>query len=206
MKFVYAFVLLLVPVIASADIVIDFEGFDLDGQTFLDVGSPLEFANAGNSGVDVSFQQGADLRVYDLFSFGGDPNATGQALIDFPFPAGSNTAGTQILFSSEIIYFSLDAGDFGGDNDSPITIRAFDANDNILAIDSETWGASQFPPFITLEVTAPGIRRIEYKSGGSFAGSTFIDNVTFTAVPEPGSMAILALGLAGVMLRQRRRS
>ncbi len=35
------------------------------------------------------------------------------------------------------------------------------------------------PPFSTLTVNVPGIRKIVYKSGGAYANSTFIDNLTF---------------------------
>jgi hypothetical protein len=33
-----------------------------------------------------------------------------------------------------------------------------------------------------------------------------VENVTANAVPEPGSLALLGLGIAGLMLAQRRKA
>lgn len=185
--------------------VVDFENFALGGNTFLDVGASLVFTNVDGSGVDVTINEGADNRVYDLFLFAGNSSATSQALIDFPWPIGSNEIGTTILFSSAVSSFSLIAGDFGSDADGSMTITAFDSGNNIIASDSVIWGAGQMPPFALLSVAGDAIRKVVYHSGGDFQNSTFIDDLTFTAVPEPSSALLLGLGLATMALRSRRR-
>ena len=158
--------------------VIDFEDFDLGGMSYLDVGSPLTFPDVDGSGVTVSIVQGADNRIYDLYLFGG---WVGQALIDWPWGgAMSNPAGTTILFDQDVSNFILEAGDFGSDDDSPLSITAYDADDNVIGSDSVPWDASKNPPFATLSLNVSGIRKIVYHSGGNYANSTFIDNLTFT--------------------------
>lgn len=183
-------------------VTIDFEGFNLGGALFLDVSETLVFNNVDGSGVNVTIVGGADNRVYDLLQFGGDPSTTGQALIDWFWPGGSNPVGTAILFDRPIPSFSLRAGDFGSDDDSPLMITAFDAQDQTLAQDSVLWDASSSPPFATLSVSAPSIRKVIYNSGGNWPNSTFIDDLTF--IPEPATVALLGLGSL-VLIRRRQR-
>jgi hypothetical protein len=165
------------PSASEAD-VIDFEEFDLGGNTYLDVGSPLVFTKVGETGVDVDIVEGADNRIYDLFEFAGNPAVTGQALIDWPWPEGRNITGTTILFSKPVSDFSLQAGDFGGDDDSPLTITAYDDSDNVIGTDSASWDPYRFPPFAVLHISAAGIRKVVYRSGGAYENSTFIDNLS----------------------------
>ncbi len=183
-------------------ITVDFEEFNLGGALYLDVSETLVLNNVDGSGVNVTIVGGADNRVYDLFQFGGDPSATGQALIDWFWPWGSNPTGTTILFDKPMLSFSLRAGDFGSDDDSPLMITAFDSQDQLLAQDSVSWDASRFPPFATLSVSATGIRKVIYSSGGNYANSTFIDDLTF--IPEPST--VLLLGLGGLALLRKRKA
>lgn len=178
--------------------VIDFESFALAGAPFLDVGSPLLITLPD---VAVTIKQGADLRIYDLFQFAGDPATTGQALIDMSWSSFTNPKGTEILFDHDVSNFSLNAGDFGSDDDSPLRIEAFDESGASLGVATAFWPASASGSFATLSLPVSGIRRVHYSSGGDFPSSTFIDNVTFT-VPAPASLIILAGALT---LRRRPR-
>ena len=175
----------------AAPLTIDFETFNLGGGLFISVGSPLSFTNVGGSGTDVTIVGGSgDLRIYDLFEFGHDPMADGQALIDFVWPAGSNPNGTQIIFSKPVSNFSLKAGDFGSDTDTPLSITAYDKSGNVLGNDSKSWPYTASPPFATLSITSSNISKILYLSGGTYQNSTFIDDLTFTpmAVQVPGAL------------------
>jgi hypothetical protein len=49
--------------------VIDFESFDLAGQSSLDVSSPLLFSNVNGEGVSVTIVAGARFRITDLSRF-----------------------------------------------------------------------------------------------------------------------------------------
>lgn len=168
---------------ASAQHVIDFENTDLKGEAFVEFAPSLTFPNVGGSGVTVTIQ-GTHLRIYDIFRFGGVPEVKGKALIDFPFPSGSNPDGTVILFDPPVYEVSLRAGDFAGDDDGPITITAYDTNLAKIGSAAQDWGEGQNPPFVPLAVRGKGIARVVYHSGGTYRNSTFIDDVTFTPMPK----------------------
>jgi hypothetical protein len=128
-----------------------------------------------------------------------------QGLIDWPWPNGSNPTGTTILFNTPVFDFSLLAGDFGGDNDSPLMISAFDSADNLLGTYSVNWDESASAPFATLFLDLNGISKVVCNSGGLFANSTFIDNITFTPVPVPSTILLLGTVLIGLLgLRKKK--
>jgi len=148
--------------------VIDFEQFNLGGGLFLDVGSPLVFPNVSGSGVTVSINEGADNRIYDLVLFGGTyPGPGRQALIDWNWSTFQNVNGTDIVFSSPVSDFSLIAGDYGSDDDTPLRIEAFDQNNVSLGVAAANWPSTANPPFALLSLNVSGISRVHYSSGGS---------------------------------------
>jgi hypothetical protein len=177
---------------AAADaVVIDFEDFDLGGAIYLDLPETLLFPDVGGSGIEVIIAGHDDIRIYDLVLYSsGYPGAAGQALIDMNWSNYSNPDGTDIYFDHPVSSFSLQAGDFGSDNDSPLTIVAFDESGTQIGADSQPWAGDAFPPFITLSITAPGIRRIHWQSGGAFQNSIFIDNLTFDPAPPTAAASI----------------
>lgn len=184
----------------AAAVVIDFEEFDLSANSPLSVGPTLAFPNVGNSGVNVTIVGGQpNLRIFDLTASGES-----QALAD-SVTFGTDAVATTILFDQPVANFQLRAGDLGTDEDTPLTITAYDVGDNVLGSDSEIWVLSQAPPFVPLSVNATGIRKVVYSSGGMFPNSTFIDDLSFTPVPEPGAYALLGAVAAGAgVLRGRR--
>ncbi len=184
-------------------VVIDFEDIDMGFDSPKNVGPTLAYSNAGNSGVNVTIVSGhLTLFVDDLTSY---PGTTGQALLDavesIPVPHV-----TTILFGSPVKNFQMSAGDLGTDNDGSLDITAYDAADSVLGSDTEPWGLNKTPPFATLSVGATGIRKIVYSSGGTLPNTTYIDNLTFTPVPEPASWSILGVAaVAAIAARSRRR-
>jgi hypothetical protein len=126
----------------------------------LDVGPTLTFPNVDGSGITVTLHQGTDFRVYDLVQFGGSyPGPGRQALIDMSWSTFQNPAGTDILFDSPVQNFSLLAGDYGGDDDSPLRMEAFDASGASLGVAAVAWPANTNPPFGLVSLNVSGIRR-----------------------------------------------
>jgi len=202
-SFVLAVTCLSIVSLAHAT-VIDFEDLNFP-NTFLHVGPTLTYANAGGSGVDVSFVEQDLLRACNLDQFGGaDWTGPGHvALIDMNTQTFNNPKGAVILFSQAVSNFSLDAGDFGADDDGNLQIEAFDVNNASLGTFSSSWAGNN-APFAHLGLNVGGIRKVVYTSGGAFKNSTFYDNISFTAVPEPFSLAALVLGCSAVVRRRRR--
>lgn len=163
--------------VSAQSYVVDFENFNTFGALFEDVDDLLVITNVQGSGVDVTIDGGTDNRVYDLVQFGGYQFSGPQALIDWDWAGLQNSAGTDILFSTPVNSVSLIAGDFGGDDDSPLTLTAYDAGGGVVGSVTIPWNGS--PPFALLSVSGNGIVRVHYASGGSFTNSTFIDDITF---------------------------
>lgn len=196
----------------AAPVVVDFESFNLGGGLFLDTPETLTFPSVGGSGITMQVLGNDDLRIYDLLLFGGYAFPGPQALIDMNWSTFDNPQGTDITFDGPVMNFSLIAGDFGSDDDSPLRIEAFDASDASLGIATASWPFSAFPPFQTLSLNVTGIRRVHYSSGGAFQSSTFIDDITFTpvasSVPEPAALVLVVPGLValgGASWRRGRR-
>ena len=75
---------------------------------------------------------------------------------------------------------------------------------------------TRIDPFATLTLNVSGIRRVHFSSGGLYPGSTFIDNVSFTAkeaivdtqseAPEPSTLGMAGAALIAIGLAQKRRT
>ena len=177
---------LVAPARTASMATIDFEDFDLASGLFLDTPEAIAFPNASGSGVSVTLTGHDDVRIYDLIRFGGGDYATGrQACIDMNWVTFSNPLGTDIVFDRPADSFILTAGDYGSDDDSPLTVTGFDVSGNPIAFDFKPWPASQYPPFTELSLSAPGICRVHYSSGGTYPNSTFIDLLSFGSAPTP---------------------
>ncbi len=85
--------------------------------------------------------------------------ATGQALLDWLWPGGSNPAGTLYTFDMDVADVSLTVGDFQSDDDSPLTLVAYDGRGSVVASDSESWPETAGPSFVTLSVEPTDVER-----------------------------------------------
>ena len=96
-----------------------------------------------------------------------------------------------------------------------LRLDAFDAGNNLVAFATAV-GLSvggTLPPnppgeTFTLSVVAPNIKRLAiYQITQQFDDTIVLDNFSANVpVPEPATMALVGLGLAGVVARRRRRS
>lgn len=154
-----------------------------------------------DSGLTVTITRigGADVEIRDLSFDGRTPGAFGARTLS---PFNNTGAGAFLLtFSGAISAISVDVGDFAPSDADSFTLTAGTGMDS-----GSQSGSTGFPTYSTLSVT--GVNTFTaVLSGGSagFPQSVFWDNLNVTAVPEPSTYALMALGLAGVGAVARRR-
>ena len=137
---------------------------------------PLEFTDVDGSGINITIH-GPALTVTDLFQFAHLDAIRGNALITNIWPQQD---GISIKFSRPVRMVSVIAGDFGGDDDGPLVLRAFDCKGRVVQESSAPWKDGQMPPFAPLRVSADSICQVIFTSGGEFAGSAFLDRLEFS--------------------------
>lgn len=141
----------------------------LDGEGFRDVKGPLVL-DLGS--VKATLRASVSLRVQDLARYG--PGGEGLGYIDWRWPGGANSDGLSLTFDRPVSFVSLEAGDWGSDDDGPLELTAWDCEHRLVATVTKPWGITREWPFETLRVAGQGICRVRYRSGGPYAGSTFI--------------------------------
>ncbi len=128
----------------------------------------------------------------------------------------ANTTFT-VSFAQPVLGAGLSTIDFFG-NGTPLNLKAYDAVDGAAGtgtlLGTATAQDLNFQPngiyFLGASGTTNIIRSIEVTHGGATSGNQIgYDDIVFatatTAVPEPSSLALCALGAFGLMIRRRRR-
>ena len=185
--------------------------------TTIDFEGPTSYASIGayyNGGADSAGKAGPSLGV----SFGGDAlalanDAFGPYFTNAPSPAGvmtpvgaDSTMNLPAGFGGAFgFHYSSSAAVAGGvqvwsGTDAGGTLLAsFD-----LAANAQAGGCSSSPYCHFDLVTTTLANTARSVSFGNAANSAVFDDVSVTAVPEPASALLMALGLAGVLAVRRR--
>jgi hypothetical protein len=106
------------------------------------------------------------------------------------------------VFDSNVSFVSLWAGDRGGDLDQ-WELKVFDAADNLLG--TATSSITVGDPYEQLTLAFSNIRSFEARHLGPSPIGIGYDDLEFRSVPEPGTLALLGLGLAGLAGLRRRQ-
>jgi hypothetical protein len=191
------------------------------GLAFLNtaMASTINFSSAPDGCLSSYTESGvtfstADASTMTASVLGNTPNGS-RGLIGFCPPAvpfvGPVTMPTLIArfaspFSGAV---SIELGDFGADLDV-LKLILFDAANNPLASVSQTIDPT-FVGMVTLSASAVGIDHAEFGSTGPSGSSVYADNFTFAApsaaaaVPEPGSVLLLAIALVALIMSAREK-
>lgn len=115
----------------------------------------------------------------------------------------------EAIFSSSVSSVSLTGIDVGLNG---FVLSAYDAvaGGSLLATDQIFGSNVGVGEFFTLSLAAIGIRRVEFSQVRNVAGDgvtfdNFVFDADVSAVPEPGSLALLGLGLAGLCFTRKKK-
>lgn len=150
-------------------------------------------------------QPGHSFTVEDVQLLGAVASWGTQAILPAP-----TTADPMVVNLDQLIgRASIEFADFGRDDDT-VFLEAYsgiDASGTLLGSASVLRPtALEFGNVQTLELTGlEGARSLRFWSiGEGGTNSLYWDNLTLTVVPEPGTIAALALGTAWLARRRRR--
>jgi len=120
------------------------------------------------------------------------------------FNGSNNGYNETVSFSTPISFVSADFSRSIGSIDGTITLEAFNGV-NLLGSTMANLGAIN--AWSTLDLSFAGITSIEWIGTATGFHPYGVDNLVFTAAPEPGTLMLLCSALvAFATIRQRRRS
>jgi hypothetical protein len=181
------------PASNAAPVIVDFEGF-ADNTALSNQIAGLTFTNA------TVLRAGATLNEFDFPPFSGASVAYdlgGNLTVDFASLVYSVSA--RITYVTRVTLTAFDAG-----------LAAVATANTVFTNNTATGGNVGSAPNELITVSwASGISRVRF-TGSPDGGSFVIDNLTYdtgaASVPEPATLGLLGLGLAGIGIARRRKA
>ena len=136
-------------------------------------------------------------------NFGNQTALSGTDFYAFNSHVGSGSI-VDLTFGALIGSFSIYAS--GGSDTPDFLVEAFSSTDVLLDSASLTASVNEWA---LMSVAASGIERVRLSfSGGTYECCAIFDDLTYdtdATVPEPGTIALLGIGLVGFGLKRRRQ-
>lgn len=165
-----------------------------------------------DNGLTATFSRGGTVRfdIRDISSFSGAPAGFGAATLS-PF-FDTQAVPFLLSFSQDVTGLTFQSGDFGADSDVLNAIAYENADGTGAVVDSVSLNypsSSGFPGAILNPALTGTFRSVVFIGGSTgFPNSMYYDNfvVTFTpgtAVPGPGALLLVGVGLLGLGLARR---
>jgi hypothetical protein len=181
------------PASNAAPVIVDFEGF-ADNTALSNQIAGLTFTNA------TVLRAGATLNEFDFPPFSGASvayDSGGNLTVDFASLVYSVSA--RITYVTRVTLTAFDAG-----------LAAVATANTVFTNNTATGGNVGSAPNELITVSwSSGISRVRF-TGSPDGGSFVIDNLTYdtgaASVPEPATLGLLGLGLAGIGIARRRKA
>ena len=119
--------------------------------------------------------------------------------------SGCCTGDIHFSFIGTTDFVSFDIGNGGGDTDI-FTINAYDIFDNLIS--TQVVSGASYADIGTVSINAAGIQRVWADFDDTNIFGFGFDNLEFnapTSVPEPATLALIGLGLAGIGFARKKK-
>jgi len=189
---------LLSPMAANADIItIDFD--TLPGGGTIASGTEITNQYAPFGATFSLIEDGSEVSGAFASQIGASTSTGDNSLFNCPGACGARADILRIVFESlvsDVSWYTDSEGSLD------ITFNAYDAGGILLESITAT---SIFPDFVFTTFSVGGIARIDALQPSDSWGWSLDDLTYTTSVPEPGTLALLGIGLLGMGAARRRK-